>query len=156
VSKQGTTQARLFKTNHRKFNLPTLNTTFIEEAYDQTELLGFPLCNYFDLMDDACQQSIKASELNTYINQNVLLYGVLVNTRFHKASNGKLLRFCTFVDREGHYFDTVHFTKVVDKFPIHGIGVYACYGKVTEEFDFCSLDIIWSKKMTLKPDPRSQ
>ena len=156
VSKQGTTQARLFKTNHRKFNLPTLNTTFIEEAYDQTELLGFPLCNYFDLMDDACQQSIKASELNTYINQNVLLYGVLVNTRFHKASNGKLLRFCTFVDREGHYFDTVHFTKVVDKFPIHGIGVYACYGKVTEEFDFCSLDIIWSKKMALKPDPRSQ
>jgi DNA polymerase-3 subunit alpha len=45
---------------------------------------------------------------------------------------------------------------VVDKFPIHGIGVYACYGKVTEEFDFCSLDIIWSKKMALKPDPRSQ
>ena len=156
VNKQGTTQARLFKTNHRKFNLPSLKTTFIEEAYDQIELLGFPLCSYFYLIDEVCQENIKASELNRYINQNVLLYGVLVNTRFHKASNGKLIRFYTFVDRAGYYFDTVHFTKVVDKYPIHGISVYECYGKVTEEFDFCSLDIIWTKKLSLKPDPRSQ
>jgi DNA polymerase-3 subunit alpha len=103
-----------------------------------------------------CQENVKASALNKYVNQNVLLYGVLVNTRFHKASNGKLIRFCTFVDRDGHYFDTVHFTKVVAKYPINGIGVYGCYGKVTEAFDFCSLDIIWSKKTPLKPDPRSQ
>ncbi|WP_338357313.1 DNA polymerase III subunit alpha [Yeosuana marina] len=154
--KQGATQARLFKTNHRQFVLPTMTTTCVEDAYDQIELLGFPLCGYFDLMAEPCLESTKASELNSYINQKVLLYGVLVNTRFHKASNGKLLRFCTFVDREGHYFDTVHFTKVVDKYPISGIGVYACCGRVTEEFDFCSLDIIWSKKMSLKPDPRSQ
>jgi len=107
-------------------------------------------------MSETCQDHVKANELNTYINQNVLLYGVLVNTRFHKTSNDKLIRFCTFIDGDGHYFDTVHFTKVVDLYPIHGMGVYACYGKVTEEFDFCSLDIIWSKKMSLKPDPRSQ
>lgn len=155
VSRQGTTQARLFKPQHRQFNLPSLTTTFVEEAYDQIELLGFPLCSYFDLMDGTCQDNIKASDLNKYTNQNVLLYGVLVNTRFHKASNGKLLRFCTFVDRDGDYFDTVHFSKVVDKYPINGMGVYECYGKVTEEFDFCSLDIIWSKKMSLKADPRS-
>ncbi|AXP82761.1 DNA polymerase III subunit alpha [Mariniflexile rhizosphaerae] len=156
VSKQGTAQARLFKPKHRQFNLPSLTTTFIEEAYDQIELLGFPLCSYFDLVDEAFQDNIRASDMNKHVNQNVLLYGVLVNTRFHKASNGKLLRFCTFVDKEGNYFDTVHFTKVVDTYPIHGIGVYACYGKITEEFDFCSVDIIWSKKMSLKQDPRSQ
>ena len=156
VSKQGATQARLFKPKHRQFNLPTLTTTNIEEAYDQIELLGFPLGSYFDLIDHVCQENVKASALNKYVNQNVLLYGVLVNTRFHKASNGKLIRFCTFVDGDGHYFDTVHFTKVVAKYPINGIGVYGCYGKVTEAFDFCSLDIIWSKKTPLKPDPRSQ
>jgi DNA polymerase-3 subunit alpha len=155
ASRQETSQARLFKPQHRQFNLPSLTTTFVEEAYDQIELLGFPLCSYFDLMDETCQDNIKASELNKYINQNVLLYGLLVNTRFHKASNGKLLRFCTFVDRDGHYFDTVHFTKVVDKYPINGMGVFGCYGKVSEDFDFCSLDIIWSKKMSMKPDPRS-
>jgi DNA polymerase-3 subunit alpha len=155
ANKKVTTQALLFKTNHRKFNLPSLPTSFIEDAYDQIELLGFPLYSYFDLIDDVYQEHIKASELNNYINQNVLLYGALVNTRFHRTSNGKLIRFCTFVDCAGHYFDTVHFSKVVDKYPIHGLGVYECYGKVTEEFDFCSLDIIWTKKMSLKRDPRS-
>jgi DNA polymerase-3 subunit alpha len=155
ANKQQSTQNRLFKTSHRQFNLPTLTTTFVEEAYDQMELLGFPLCGYFDLLDEACSENIKANELHRYINQNVLLYGELVNTRYHKASTGQLIRFCTFIDREGHYFDTVHFTKVVDAYPINGMGVYACYGRVTEEFDFCSLDIVWSKKMALKADPRS-
>ncbi|WP_111309595.1 DNA polymerase III subunit alpha [Confluentibacter sediminis] len=156
ANKKDTMQAKLFKPNHKKFQLPTLITTWIENAYDQIELLGFPLCGYFDLVDEVFQDNIRACDMNKHINQNVLLYGALVNTRFHKTSNGKLIRFCTFVDSEGNYFDTVHFTKVVDTYPIHGMGVYACYGKITEEFDFCSLDIIWSKKMSLKQDPRSQ
>ncbi|CAH8283413.1 DNA polymerase-3 subunit alpha [Mariniflexile fucanivorans] len=155
VHKQGSTQARLFKPNHKQFDLPSITITYVEEAYDQIELLGFPLCSYFDLVDDVFHDNIKASDMHKHTNQNALLYGVLVNTRFHKTSQGKLIRFCTFIDRDGHYFDTVHFTKVVDTYPINGMGVYGCYGKVTEEFDFCSLDIIWSKKMSLKPDPRS-
>lgn len=154
ANKQKTTQAKLFKPNHRKFNLPSLNTTYIENAYDQMELLGFPLSGYFSLADSELNGGIKASQLNNYINQSVLLYGVLVNTRFHKTSNGKRIRFCTFVDVDGHYFDTVHFSEVVDKYPINGIGVYACYGKITEEFDFCSLDVIWTKKISLRSDPR--
>ena len=155
ANKSKTIQAKLFNIHHKQFNIPKLNTSQLENAYDQMELLGFPLCDYFQLVAEGIQNHIKAKELNTYINKPVLLYGTLVNTRFHKASNGKLLRFCTFTDADGDYFDTVHFTKVVDKYPIHGIGVYACYGKVTEDFDFCSLDIIWSKKLTLKPDPRA-
>jgi DNA polymerase-3 subunit alpha len=154
ADKSKSAQAKLFKIQHKQFDLPTMNTSTIEDAYDQMELLGFPLCNYFELVDEPLHEHVLAKDLNNYVNKPVLLYGTLVNTRFHKASNGKMLRFCTFTDREGDYFDTVHFTKVVDKYPIHGIGVYACYGKVTESFDFCSLDIIWSKKMALKQDPR--
>jgi len=114
------------------------------------------LCDYFDLINEPLQESILVKDLNKNSNKLVLLYGVLVHTRFHKASNGKLLRFCTFTDKEGNYFDTVHFTKVVEKYPIHGLGVYACFGKVTASFDFCSLNIIWSRKLALKPDPRGK
>ncbi len=155
ATKVRTTQAKLFKPKHKQFQLPSLKTSLVENAYDQLELLGFPLCNYFDLIDDPLHKHILAKDMKNHINQKVLLYGTLVNTRFHKSSQGKLMRFCTFTDREGAYFDTVHFTKVVDRYPITGIGVYACYAKVTEEFDFCSLDIIWSKKLAFKPDPRS-
>ena len=118
------------------------------------ELLGFPLCDYFDLVDEPIKSDTKAKDMVNNINKPILIYGLLVNTRFHKSSQGKLMRFSSFTDLDGEYFDAVHFTKVVDKYPIYGTGVYACYGKVTEEFDFCSIDIIWSKKLQLKPDPR--
>ena len=94
------------------------------------------------------------ADLPSYKDKNILIYGILVNTRFHSTSKGEKMRFSTFTDLEGEFFDAVHFSNVVDKFPIWGQGVYACYGKVTEEFDFYSLDIIWSKKTPLKPDPR--
>src|SRR5690606_22130051 len=108
VNKQMTTQSRLFDIQHRNFQLPSMNTSYIEDAYDQMELLGFPLLSYFDLLNDTLLPHIMAKNMSHHMNQSVLLYGVLVNTRHHKTSTGKLMRFCTFVDREGHYFDTVH------------------------------------------------
>lgn len=154
ANKAKTTQEKLFKPKHKRFELPSLRTTWLEDAYDQMELLGFSLCDYFKLVDEDFLEHIKAKEMNQYIGKTVVLYGVLVNTRFHKGSNDKLMRFCTFTDQDGDYFDTVHFSQVVDKYPIHGLGVYACCGKVIEEFDFCSIDIIWTRKLHLKPDPR--
>lgn len=155
ASKVKTAQEKLFKTNHRKFQIPSLKTTWVEDAYDQMELLGFSLYDYFKLVQENFIENIKAKDMCLHINKTVVLYGVLVNTRFHKSSSGKLMRFCTFTDRDGDYFDTVHFSQVVEKFPINGWGVYACCGKVSEEFDFCSIDILWTKKISLIPDPRS-
>lgn len=154
ANKSKTTQSKLFKPKHKQFKLPSLKTTWIEDTYDQMELLGFPLCNYFDLLNETLHESISAKNMHAYVNKTVWLYGALVNTRFHKGSNGKRMRFCTFTDQDGHYFDTVHFSTVVDAFPVSGLGVYACFGKVTEEFGFCSIDIQWSKKLSLLPDPR--
>jgi DNA polymerase-3 subunit alpha len=71
------------------------------------------------------------------------------------TKNNKNMLFSTFIDQQGDYFDVVHFTKVVDKYPIYGIGVYACYGKVTQEFGHFSIDAIWTKKIALKTDPRA-
>lgn len=153
-SKAQTFQKQLFKPNHKAFTLPKLNSSWLEDAYDQMELLGFPLCDYFDLIDEPIRTHIKAKNMLKHRGEKVLLYGKLVNTRFHKGSTGKLMRFCTFVDDEGCYFDTAHFHNTVEKYPIHGIGIYACYGKITEEFGFCSVEIIWTQKTALKPDPR--
>lgn len=153
--KSATLQPRMFSIQHKQFDIPKLQGNWLENAYDEMELLGFPLCNYFDLVDEPVKSSLKAKDMKNHINQPVLIYGLLVHTRYHKTSQGKLMRFTTFTDLEGEYFDAVHFTKVVDRYPIYGIGIYACYGKVTEEFDFCSIDIIWSRKLNLKPDPRA-
>ncbi len=146
----------LFKPKHKNFELPKLVHNWLEDAYDQMELLGFPLYSYFDLISEPLLSDSKASEMPIYQNKEILLYGILVNTRFNTTKDNKNMRFSTFVDQAGDYFDVVHFTKVVDKYPIHGIGVYACYGKITEEFGHFSLDAIWTRKIALQPDPRAQ
>jgi DNA polymerase-3 subunit alpha len=145
----------LFKPKHKNFELPKLVHNWLEDAYDQMELLGFPLYSYFDLISEPLLSDSKAAEMPIYQNKEILLYGILVNTRFNTTKDNKNMRFSTFVDQAGDYFDVVHFTKVVDKYPIHGIGVYACYGKVTEEFGHFSLDAIWTRKIALQPDPRA-
>lgn len=154
ATKSRSAQKALFVAPQKHFSLPQLQTTWIEDAYDQMELLDFPLCDYFDLIQEPLKPHVKARDMEMFLNKPVLLYGKLVNTRFHKASNGKVMRFCTFVDVEGHYFDTVHFHDTVDQYPIHGIGVYECFGKVVEDFGFCSIEVIRSRKLALKPDPR--
>ncbi|WP_047416075.1 DNA polymerase III subunit alpha [Cellulophaga sp. Hel_I_12] len=145
----------LFQPKHKNFELPKLSHNWLEDAYDQMELLGFPLYSYFDLISEPVASTTKAKDMPLYQNKEICLYGILVNTRFNTTKNNQNMRFSTFIDQEGDYFDVVHFTKVVDKYPIHGIGVYACYGRVTEEFEHFSLDAIWTKKIALKADPRA-
>ncbi|WP_397446932.1 hypothetical protein [Polaribacter sp. R77954] len=108
----------------------------------------------FDLVDEKYCKHILASEMQNHVNQNVLLYGKLVTTRFNKTAQGKLMRLSTFIDKKGHYFNAVHFTNVVHDFPIAGMGIYACYGKITNRFGFCSMNIIKSKKLRILCDPR--
>ncbi|AOW16862.1 DNA polymerase III subunit alpha [Polaribacter vadi] len=148
-------QAALFRIQQKKFQIPELQSNWVENFYDEIELLGFTIQNYFSLVIDEFHPHIKAKEMAQFPDQNVLLYGQLVTTRFNQTSQGKLMRLSTFIDAEGNYFDAVHFTNVVHQYPINGMGVYACYGKITNRFGFCSMNIIQSKKMSIATDPRS-
>ncbi|MAU70542.1 MAG: DNA polymerase III subunit alpha [Pseudozobellia sp.] len=146
---------QLFRPDHRKFVLPSFDQGWLEDAYDEMELLGFPLCDYFDLISEKLLSKALAKDMGGFSGKEMLLYGNVVNTRFHTTSQGKRMRLSTFIDQEGDYFDAVHFPSVVEKYQILGRGIYACYGKITEEFGHFSMDVIWTKKLHLKPDPRS-
>ncbi|UAM98411.1 DNA polymerase III subunit alpha [Polaribacter litorisediminis] len=152
--KHQTTQEKLFRLQHQKFEIPALHTHWLENVYDEIALLGFTIHDYFSLVTEEFLPHTKAKEMEAYSNKNILLYGKLVTTRFNKTSQGKLMRLSTFIDQDGFYFDAVHFTDVVHLYPINGIGIYACYGKITNRFGFCSMNIIKSKKMSIAIDPR--
>lgn len=83
-----TIQSKLFKTEHKQFTLPKLDNNWIENAYDEMELIGFPLCNYFDLVSEAMQDDVLASQMHLFVNKTILIYGNLVTTRFNKTSQG--------------------------------------------------------------------
>jgi DNA polymerase-3 subunit alpha len=154
ATKSTNRQPKLFKPTHKHFELPVLKTNAIENAFDEMELLGFPVCGYFNLIDETLENDIASDNMCHHVNKQVIMYGNLVNTRHNTTSQGKLMRLSTFVDKHGKYFDGVHFTEVVHKYPIHGLGVYKCLGTITEKFGFCSMIISKSRKVRIKGNPR--
>ena len=125
----------LFKTEKLSYKTPKLPSSFLENAFDQLELLGFPLCNPFLLLEDLSDYSSKPIELTNYIHKTVTVEGYLITTKNTKTSDQKIMCFGTFIDYDGHFIDTVHFPPIAAKFPFRGKGVYEITGKVLEEFD---------------------
>ena len=154
-SKHELQQKKLFQLQHKKYTIPKIETHWLENVYDEMELLGFTIHDYFSLTTEKLCKHAKAKEMDQYEHKNVLLYGKLVTTRFNKTSQGKLMRLSTFIDQDGFYFDAVHFTDVVHLYPVNGMGIYACYGKITNRFGFCSMNVLKSKKLGIFGDPRS-
>lgn len=149
-------QQLLFKPRHKNFKLPQLLSDPIEDAYDQLELLGFPLCGYYDLMLPELKSRLTVKDFPDCLNKKILVYGSMVHTRINTTSKGDRMRFTTMLDLNGDFFDCIHFPQYMHGTPIHGKGIYACYGTVTEEFGHYCLEVESTQKQSLKPDPRQQ
>ena len=64
------------------------------------------------------------------------------------------MHFGTFLDRDGHFIDTVHFPPIAAKFPFRGRGVYKITGRVLEEFDCINIEVISMLRLATIEDPR--
>ncbi len=147
-------QSKLFQIEHRTFSLPSFNITQLETAFDQIELIGFPLCNPFLLLAQQPKNKNLASDLSKHINQTFELFGYLVTVKSTTTVNQDRMQFGTFLDQAGHWIDTVHFPPVVRKYSFRGKGIYRLVGKVTEEFGFISLEVQFCERMDYVEDPR--
>lgn len=135
-------QAQLFDSKPLTFELPVFSIQELENAFDQMELLGFPLCQPFQLLKEPLPETLLlAKSLSQYKNHRVTMYGYLITVKNTKTSNGKRMQFGTFIDYSGHWIDTVHFPPVAAKYPFRGKGIYEIKGKVIEEFGFYSLEV---------------
>jgi DNA polymerase-3 subunit alpha len=144
----------LFKSEKVVYNTPTLSCDNFEDAFDEIQYLGFPLCNPFNLLTQPIKQQITAKDLPKFIGKVVIVYGYYVTAKRTSTSKGDLMYFGTFVDINGNHIDTVHFPPTVKKYPIKGRGVYQIKGKVVEEFDCISIEVITFDKLTIIQDPR--
>ncbi|MDR5591572.1 DNA polymerase III subunit alpha [Christiangramia sp. SM2212] len=153
-SRPKSNQALLFKPQHREFELPEFEFSKIIEAYDQMQLLGFPLCNHFDLLAEPMHNTLTAKKLKHHISKNVEIYGNLVDYRKTGTSNGKYMYFATFYDILGDIFDVVLFPNAAEKYPIRSDGIYKCSGKVMCDLGYVSIEINWISRLTTQTDPR--
>ncbi len=148
------TRITLFKTERINYDIPRLTSSALEDAFDQIELLGYPLCNPFQLLENPMKEHLKAKDLIRYKDKIVTVYGYLVTTKKTSTSNGKQMFFGTFLDGNGDFLDSVHFPPVAKKYPFRGKGIYKITGKVTEEFDCINIDVTQMERMAIIEDPR--
>ncbi|MDH7448201.1 DNA polymerase III subunit alpha [Aquimarina sp. 2201CG14-23] len=147
-------QILLFNRKRTEYTLPQLKTSKLEIAFEQIESFGFPLCGYYQLLTSIPENKNSAIHLKEYINRYIDIYGYLITMKNTKTSTGKRMVFGTFLDQFGNVFDTVLFPKTLQKYRLRGKGIYRIYGKVVEEFNFLSIEIIKIIKQDYIQDPR--
>ncbi|MGL5111113.1 MAG: DNA polymerase III subunit alpha [Flavobacterium sp.] len=138
----------------KEFKLPNLGRTIYEDAYDEIELLSFPVsCTVFDLLHTKYRGDVMAKDLLLHHKKQVKMLAYLISRKQVPTKRGTMF-FGTWIDNEGDYFDTVHFPDTLIQYPFLGGGCYLLLGVVEVEYHFPIITILKMAKMPFIPDPR--
>jgi len=157
-SKRPLQEHSLFSVRPKNVDLPQLEHHALEDAYDELELLGFPLSSPFDMLEgevnDHCLVRDFPNHLYSKTGKQVTAIGYKVTSKTTHTQRGERMLFGNFLDVEGRFIDTVHFPDVAQKFSFSGWGLFLIQGKLMEEFGAISLEVSYIRRLKLKPDPR--
>jgi DNA-directed DNA polymerase III PolC len=146
-AKTRTPDAALFDTEPKDYPLPVLQRKPVEDAFDEIELLGFPLCDPYTLLETSDRGNTTARELMKKIGQEVHIIGYMVTIKDTGTKRGEWMNFGTFYDHQGEVFDTVHFPDIARQYPLRGRGFYSIKGKVVEDFGIAMVEVHWMDKL---------
>ncbi|WP_461485299.1 helix-hairpin-helix domain-containing protein, partial [Pedobacter sp.] len=161
-------KARLILSNHKKENqqpvfleepvkeyqLPKLERSVFEDAFDEIELLSFPIsCSPFDLLKTKFRGDVMAKNLIHYHKKQVRMLAYLISRKHVPTKRGEMY-FGTWIDANGEFFDTAHFADCLKKYPFHGGGCYLLLGTVEVDYHFPTITIHKMAKMPFMADPR--
>jgi DNA-directed DNA polymerase III PolC len=156
INKSGHEDTRpLFSAPIRDFILPDLDQGSIEDVYDEIELFGFPVTmSWFDMLQTSFHGDVSARRMHEYSGRRIRMVGHLVTVKYIKTIKNDWMNFGCFIDSEGDFFDTTHFSQSLKSWPFKGSGTYLIMGKVVEEFGFPSLEVEKMAKLAVKADKR--
>jgi DNA polymerase-3 subunit alpha len=140
-AKKTSPERMLFDVEKKNYAFPQLTHHWLNDAWDEISILGFPLVSPFKLLRDRGDSSICVADLKNYSGQTVSIIGYLITYKPTRTKHGEPMMFGTFIDSEGKFFDTTHFPKIAAKYPLKSKGCYLITGKVAEEFAFYSIDV---------------
>lgn len=146
---------RLFSSPVRNFSLPDLGQNKLDNAYDEIELIGFPVSmSWFDMLETSYRGDVQSREMNKYIGKKIKMIGHLVTIKYIKTIKKEWMNFGCFIDAEGNFFDTTHFSQSLKNYPFKGNGTYLILGKVVEDFGYPSIEVEKLAKLPIKADNR--
>ena len=145
----------LFAPPVKKFVLPDLEQNILNDAYDEIELLGFPVSlTWFDMLETSFRGEVTARDMIRFKGRKVRMVGHLVTIKHIKTVKKEWMNFACFIDSEGNYFDTVHFPQSLKNYSFKGSGTYLILGRVAEEFGYASLEVEKMARLPVRPDKR--
>ncbi len=172
----------LFITKVEEPKLPNLQHYPLADAYDELDLLGFPLCDPFSLVEfnggdsdewrmasaaGRTQHSPLATrhsplappfilkrDMPHHIGKRVTMLGYMIHVKTTTTQTGNYMSFGSFIDTAGDFWDSTQFPQVAARYPFRGRGVYRLTGVVEEEFGHCALRTTSMEKLSWRPDPR--
>jgi DNA polymerase III alpha subunit len=149
------TARTLFNPEPKKFVMPPFEQSKLEDAYDEIELLGFPVTlSWFDMLQTKFRGEVMASEMKGKTGRKVKMVGHLVTVKYIKTVKREWMNFGCFIDNSGEFFDTTHFPQSLVSWPFRGSGTYLIQGKVVDEFGSTSVEVEKMAKLPVLPDPR--
>jgi len=144
----------LFPYAVQHYELPMLLRSPYEDAFDEIELLGFPVSvTPFNLLRTSYRGDVKACDLVQHHKKQVKMLAYLVS-RKHVPTKMGAMYFGTWIDNNGEFFDTAHFTGSLKEYPFKGGGCYLLLGTVEVDYHFPTITISKMEKMPFISDPR--
>lgn len=138
----------------REYTLPVLERCEFEDAFDEIEILSFPVsCTPFDLLQTKFRGEVTANTLLNYTKKEVKIMAYLISTKQVPTTQGDMY-FGTWIDQEGHFFDTAHFANCLVQYSFKGGGCYLLLGRVEVDYHFPTITISKMAKMPFIADPR--
>ncbi len=177
------TTGDLFITKVEEPRLPDLQHYPLADAYDELDLLGFPLCDPFTLVELNAEKRGEGSEggnegertvvgspaplpspsspppilkrdMHAHIGKRVAMLGYLIHVKATDTRHGQRMTFGSFIDTAGDFWDSSQFPDVAARYSFRGRGVYRLTGIVEEEFGHVALRTQHFEKLPWNPDPR--
>jgi DNA polymerase III alpha subunit len=147
----------LFTEPSVNWTLPKLVASKTEDAYDELELLEFPVSlTEFDLLKTNFRGDCMAADMEKRVGQTVRMVGNYIAYKQLRTAQGGHMAFGTFTDLHGNFFDTVHFPPVFKQYPFKGWGAYLILGKITEDYGVPSLEVEKMARLEVVTDERHE
>lgn len=132
---------QLFNDEPIEFTLPKLKDEYVDDLYDEMEILGFTLTNPFALVNDEADNYIPAKDLGANAGKVVTCLAYFITHKHSITKYNDSMYFGTFIDKDLDWIDTVHFPDVAKRYPINSSGFYKITGKVVEDFGVYSIEV---------------
>lgn len=146
----------LFDPQRRKFLFSQSGQSLLEDLYDETETLGFPVSGSFsDMLLSGFRTGAGAPDLKKHTGKRIRVAGEFVSEKRVPAAGREHVKLGVFCDPDGALWDTVHFAGPEDCFALPGNGPYLISGTVKNDLGFPAIEIEMMGKLPLRPDPRS-